>query len=155
MPITFGKLQAGNWPASAPAQAVLEGVLGLLPNKTRFEVMDEMRRAILDEADDWLKAHFQLEFMYRHDAHVLDPAHPLPFGLAACCRETGLAGEIGAMTASCDSWLYNNQLGIPTVVFGPGTLAVAHSREEHIRMDDIERAAVSLTHFANHWCGRA
>ncbi len=27
------KLQAGNWPASAPAQAVIEGVLGLLPNK--------------------------------------------------------------------------------------------------------------------------
>ena len=155
MPITFGKLQAGNWPASAPAQAVFEGVLGLLPNKTRFEVMDEMREAIQAEADDWLKEHFQLEFMYRHDSHVLDPAHALPSGLAACCRETGLAGEIGAMTASCDSWLYNNRLGIPTVVFGPGSLSVAHSREEHIRMDEIEQAAVSLIRFAESWCGRA
>ena len=154
MPITFGKLQAGNWPASAPAQAVIEGVLGLLPNKTRFEVMTEMRQAILDEADEWLKEHFQLEFMYRHDAHVLDPAHPLPAGLAACCRETGLEGEIGAMTASCDSWLYNNQLNIPSVVFGPGSLSVAHSRDEHIRMDDIERAAVSLLRFAGNWCGK-
>lgn len=154
MPITFGKLQAGNWPASAPALAVIEGVLGLLPNKTRFEVMDEMRQAILAEADDWTREHFKLEFMYRHDSHALDPQHALPSGLAACCRETGLSGEINAMTASCDSWLYNNTLGIPSVVFGPGSLAVAHSREEHIRMDDIERAAVSLTAFAAKWCGK-
>lgn len=155
MPITFGKLQAGNWPASAPAQAVIEGVLGLLPNKTRFEVMAEMRQAILDEADAWLRDHFLLEFMYRHDAHVLDPAHPLPAGLAASCRETGLEGEISAMTASCDSWLYNNQMKIPSVVFGPGSLSVAHSRDEHIKMDDLEQAAVSLLRFAGNWCGRA
>ncbi|HUJ24244.1 MAG TPA: M20/M25/M40 family metallo-hydrolase [Bryobacteraceae bacterium] len=153
MPITFGKLQAGNWPASAPAQAVIEGVLGLLPNKTRYQVMEEMRQAILDEADAWLREHFALEFMYRHDSHVLDPAHPLATGLAESCRQAGLAGEIGAMTASCDSWFYNNQLKIPTVVFGPGSLSVAHSREEHIRLDDICKAAVALLQFGQNWCG--
>jgi acetylornithine deacetylase len=154
MPITFGKLQAGNWPASAPAQAVIEGVLGLLPNKTRFQVMDEMRQAIVGEADEWTRDHFELQFMYRHDSHVLDPGHALPDGLAKCCQAAGLAGEISAMTASCDSWLYNNTLGIPSVVFGPGSLGVAHSRDEQIRMDDIERASTALLGFAAKWCGR-
>jgi acetylornithine deacetylase/succinyl-diaminopimelate desuccinylase-like protein len=102
-----------------------------------------------------MRGHFRLEFMYRHDSHVLDPAHALPAGLAATSRAVGLAGEISAMTASCDSWLYNNTLGIPTVVFGPGTLGVAHSRDEHIRMEDIERAAVTLLAFAANWCGRS
>jgi acetylornithine deacetylase len=154
MPITFGKLQAGNWPASAPAQAVIEGVLGLLPNKTRFQVMDEMRQAIVGEADEWTRDHFELQFMYRHDSHVLDPGHALPEGLVKCCQAVGLAGEISAMTASCDSWLYNNTLGIPSVVFGPGSLGVAHSRDEQIRMDDIERASTALLGFATKWCGR-
>lgn len=154
MPITFGKLEAGNWPAAAPARAVLEGVLGLLPNKTRYQVMGEMRQAIAEDSDDWLRDNVALEFMYRHDSHVLDPAHPLPAGLAACCREAGLAGEISAMTASCDSWFYNNQLKIPAVVFGPGSLSVAHSREEHIVLDDILKAAVILARFAQDWCGR-
>ncbi|MCZ2080384.1 MAG: M20/M25/M40 family metallo-hydrolase [Bryobacteraceae bacterium] len=155
MPITFGKLNAGNWPASAPAEAVIEGVLGLLPNKTRYEVMEEMRQAIASGADEWLREHFRLEFMYRHDAHVLDPSHPLAAGLSTACREAGLAGDIGAMTASCDSWFYNNQLKIPSVVFGPGSLSVAHSREEHIHMDDICSAAVALLNFARNWCGRS
>lgn len=154
MPLTFGKLHAGNWPAAAPASAVLEGVLGFLPNKTRFQVMDEMRAAILADSDEWLRGHVALEFMYWHDTHVLDPCHPLAAGLSVVCRATGLPGEIAAMTASCDSWFYNNQLKIPAVVFGPGSLSVAHSREERISTDDILLAAFVLVRFAQKWCGR-
>ena len=153
MPITFGKLSAGDWPATTPASASLEGVLGLLPNKTRYQVMEELRQAILDSGDEWLRDHFTLEFMYRHDAHVLDPEHPLVTGLEACCREAGASGEVSAMTASCDSWFYNNQLRIPTVVFGPGSLRFAHSNEEQIGLDEIGEAAAILVRFLAEWCG--
>jgi len=153
MPITFGKLAAGDWPATTPASASVEGVLGFLPNKTRHLVMEEMRQAILDGGDEWLRDHFTLEFMYRHDAHVLDPGHPLVTGLEACCREAGAAGEVSAMTASCDSWFYNNQLHIPTVVFGPGSLRFAHSNDEQIGLDEIGEAATILVRFLAEWCG--
>jgi acetylornithine deacetylase len=152
MPITFGKLSAGDWPATAPSRAIVEGVLGLLPNKTRYQVMNEMRQTILENGDAWLREHFELQFMYRHDAHVLETNHPLVTGLAECCRETGAAGEVTAMTASCDSWFYNNQLGIPTVVFGPGSLGFAHSNEEQIRLDDIAAGAAILARFLMRWC---
>jgi len=153
MPITFGKLVAGDWPATAPASATLEGVLGLLPNKTRYQVMEELRQAILESGDEWLRDHFQLEFMYRHDAHVLDPSHSLVTGLAACCRAAGAPGEVSAMTASCDSWFYNNQLRIPTVAFGPGSLRFAHSNEEQIGLDEIAEGAAILLRFLVDWCG--
>ena len=155
MPITFGKLAAGVWPATTPASASVEGVLGLLPNKTHQAVAEEMRQAIRDGGDEWLRDHFTLEFMYRHDAHVLDPGHPLVKGLEACCREAGTSGEVSAMTASCDSWFYNNQLRIPTVVFGPGSLRFAHSNEEQIGLDEISEAAVILVRFVAEWCGGA
>ncbi len=152
MPITFGKLQAGNWPATAPAQAFLEGVLGFLPNKTRYQVMEEMREAIQREGDDWLRGHCQMEFMYRHDSHVLSPDHELVRTLQASCREYAGAGEVSAMTASCDSWFYNNQLGIPTVVFGPGSLRFAHSNEEQIGLIEIAEAAAVLIRLTQQWC---
>ena len=57
------------------------------------------------------------------------------------------------MPASCDSWLYNNQLRIPTVVFGPGSLLFAHSSEEHIGLDEISEAAAILVRFLADWCG--
>jgi len=152
MPITFGCLTAGDWPATVPARATLEGVLGLLPNKTRHEVMDEIRQK-LAAGDSALKERVRVEFMYRHDSHVLDPEHPLVQELKQCCCGWSLAAEIDAMTASCDSWMYNNQLGIPTVVFGPGTLGYAHTNEEQIALADIADAGCVLADFALRWCG--
>jgi len=153
MPITFGRCTAGDWPATAPARAVVEGVLGLLPNKTRYQVIDEMR-AVLDNSDDRrLADRVTLEFMYRHDSHVLDPEHPLVVGLKQCAADWRLPVEVDAMTASCDSWFYNNQLGIPSVVYGPGTLAHAHGNEEQIAIADIAEAGRMLADFAIRWCG--
>ncbi len=139
MPITFGKLTAGNWPASAPNQATLEGVLGLLPNKTKEEICREMEEALL--ATGMGANDFELTFTYRHDCSVTDPAGKLPQGLLESCKACGIESKIDAMTASCDAWLYNNILKIPTVVFGPGSLSVAHSKNEHIHLDEIGTAA--------------
>ncbi|MFA5688301.1 MAG: M20/M25/M40 family metallo-hydrolase [Kiritimatiellales bacterium] len=142
MPITFGKLIAGNWPAAAPNRATLEGVLGLLPNKTKEEICAEMEAALLGTGlgpDD-----FKLTFTYQHDCSVTDPAGELPQLLLASCRQHGFDSKIDAMPASCDAWLYNNILKIPTVVFGPGSLSVAHSKNEHIQLKEIEQAAAAI-----------
>jgi acetylornithine deacetylase len=153
MPITFGKLLAGDWPATIPNQAVLEGVLGFLPNKNRFEVMDEIKTVIYQQGGDELKSNVQIEFMYKHDSHVLSTDHLLVRTLSDACKKSKVTPKITAMAASCDSWLYQNQLKIPTVVFGPGDLAVAHSNYEHIKIKDIELAAKILVNFVLKWCG--
>ncbi len=170
MPITFGKLNAGNWPAAAPSKAVLEGVLGLLPNKTKEQVADEMRQALTtaDAAAQQSQAgvggpqggprralaeNLELSFMYRHDSSVLDPGHELPQSILKAAKEAGTELTVSGMTASCDAWFYNNHLGIPTVVYGPGTLGVAHSKDEQIALDDIGRAAEVLARLILNYCG--
>jgi len=152
MPITFGKLEAGNWPATAPSRAVLEGVLGFLPNKTKEEVCREMQEA-LAAGDDSLAGHSELDFMYRHDSSVLEPGHELPRTVLAAAKKAGEQLRIGAMTASCDAWFYNNQLGIPTVVYGPGSLKVAHSKDEQIAMSKIGKAGEVLVRTILDYCG--
>jgi acetylornithine deacetylase/succinyl-diaminopimelate desuccinylase-like protein len=92
--------------------------------------------------------------MYRHDSSVLDPNHALPQSLIRAGAQAGLNLQPGGMTASCDAWLYNNQLGIPTVVYGPGSLKVAHSKDENIAVEDVARAAEALVAFIVDWCGR-
>jgi len=153
MPLTFGKLQAGDWPAAAPSEALLEGVLGFLPNKTRDQVMSEFRDAVMNVLAPESRKNVDVEFTYRHDAHVLDPTHPLVRGLAAAAQKEAVQTEVSAMTASCDSWLYNNQLNIPTVVYGPGGLGVAHSAREEIKLGEIADAARVLLRLILDWCG--
>lgn len=154
MPITFGKLHAGNWPAAAPSRAVIEGVLGLLPNKTKEQVMKGMREALI-AGGEYLAGNFDLGFMYRHDSSVVDPKHEFPQAVLAAAKRAGHPLEVSAMTASCDAWFYNNQLGIPTVVYGAGTLKVAHSKDEQIALADIARAAEVLCALAQDFCGIA
>jgi acetylornithine deacetylase len=152
MPITFGKLQAGDWPATIPNQAILEGVLGFLPNKNRFEIMDEINTEINQFGSDELKSNAHIEFMYKHDSHVLSTDHLLIQTLFDACKKSEVTPQITAMAASCDSWLFQNQLKIPTVVFGPGDLALAHSNHENIKINDIELAAKILLNFVVRWC---
>jgi acetylornithine deacetylase len=152
MPITFGRLEAGNWPASAPSEATLEGVLGLLPNKTKEEVCQEMHHVLAECDDEFLASNFDLSFMYRHDSSVLDPDHELPQTLLKSAVSAGADLEISGMTASCDAWFYNNQLKIPTVVYGPGSLAVAHSKDEQIAMSEIALAAEVLIRLILSYC---
>lgn len=148
MPLTIGQCQAGAWPASVPSLAVLKGLIGFLPNKNRHEVQAGLRQALLDEGDEWLREHFELSFpMLNNDGNSLPVDHPLVTGLVKSVQAKGLSGEVHAMTAACDAWLYNNQVGIPTVVFGPGSILNAHSKEEQISMDEILQAAEILADY--------
>ncbi len=150
MPITFGKLQAGNWPAAAPNQAVLEGVLGFLPNKTKEDVCREMKEALL--AGGLTQDDFELTFMYRHDCSVMDPTHEFTLMMLENAAAAGYSLKVDGMTASCDAWFYNNQLGVPTLVFGAGSLKVAHSIKENIAIADIARTAEILLNFILEYC---
>jgi acetylornithine deacetylase len=153
MPLTFGRLQAGTWPASAPSQAVIEGVLGLLPNRTKEEVCEGIRASLASSPDEYLASHFDLHFMYRHDSSVLDPEDALPRTILAAGERAGARLRVSGMTASCDAWFYRNALGIPTVVYGPGALKHAHTRDERIAGDEIAQAAEVLAHTAREYCG--
>jgi len=153
MPLTIGQLEAGDFPSQAPQTAVFKGVLGLLPDRTKEQVMAEMRQALRTEGDEWLAEHFEIDFTYRHDASIIEPDHELVQALERAAGAQGVAAEVAAMTASCDAWMYNNQLGIPTVVFGPGELGVAHSNQEHIAGGDLLTGAGILLDFVRSWCG--
>lgn len=152
MPLTFGKLNAGTWPAAAPSKAVLEGVLGFLPNMTKEQVAEEMRRVLVSAEGGALAQNIELSFMYRHDCSILDPNHELPQTILRAAKKMGIELTISGMTASCDAWFYNNQLKIPTVVYGPGSLSMAHSKDEQIALSDIARAAAVLVGVVLDYC---
>jgi len=143
-PLTIGQMVAGDWPAQAPQKATFRGVLGILPDRTKEQVMAEMQAAVRESGDPWLAENFEMEFTYRHDASVIDPAHPLVGALQRACEACGVAPRVSAMTASCDAWMYTNQLSIPTLVFGPGSLGVAHGDREHIAVCDVLKGAEIL-----------
>jgi acetylornithine deacetylase len=148
MPLTIGQINGGNWPSSVPSQTVLKGLIGFLPNKNRHEVQAELRQALQIEGDEWLRENFEISFnLLNNDGNMLPVDHPLVTTLRDAALKNNLPGKIDAMVAACDAWQYANTLNIPTVVFGPGSLALCHAADEHILIDDMMKAASVLADF--------
>lgn len=152
MPLTFGKLHAGNWPATAPGEAVLEGLTGILPNKTAKQVMEEINTAVREQGGPDIADNFNAHYTYRHDSSVVATDHPLVLAMQQAAEATKLTAPIDAMPASCDAWFYNNQIDIPTLVFGGGTITVAHSNQENMPLDELASAAEALANLSAQWC---
>ena len=75
--------------------------------------------------------------------HGLVPPHP-----AAMLAVTAYNADIGRTV------LLAILVGIPTVILGPGEMALCHQTDEHCRVERIEQAAEVYGRIARAWCGR-
>jgi acetylornithine deacetylase len=147
MPCTFGILHSGIWPAAAPSEAVLKGVFGFLPPFRRQDIQEKLARAVAPQGAEIIFS------MLNSDPAYIPADHPLVREVVHAAGEAGIAAGPAFMNASCDSWRYTEQLGIPAVVFGAGSITKAHAKDEHILIDDIRRAALALVYFIDKWSG--
>lgn len=147
MPCTFGMLHSGNWPAAAPSEAVLKGVFGFLPPFRRADIQSKIREAVSPHRAQVL---FN---MLNSDPSWVDGDHPLVRGLIEAAGRAGIRSGPAFMNASCDSWRYTEQLGIPAVVFGPGSITTSHGVQENVPVDELRKAALALIDFIDAWSG--
>ena len=77
---------------------------------------------------------------------------PIVRALAGEMRNAGEQVRIEGMSAWTDAALLNSA-GIPAICFGPGDMSLAHSDEEWVSVDEIERATRVLTRLALTWTG--
>lgn len=81
----------------------------------------------------------------------VDVDAPIVRELRHSMEEHGEAGGVEGMSAWTDAALLN-EAGIPTVLFGPGDIALAHAAEEYIALDEIDRACDVFGSLAQRWC---
>ena len=60
--------------------------------------------------------------------------------------------RIHGFCAVCDAAFLNAQ-GIPSVIYGPGSVLVAHAVDEHVEINELVHAAKGLAVAAMRWCG--
>ena len=144
-PINVGTVAGGEWHSTVPEQVVAEGRLGVFPGETtaaaRHELLEAIRVAA--QADPWLKDHpptvewFEGQFESGQTA----PDHPLVQTLSAAhARLLGEPSRVRGVPYGADLRLFTNHAGIPTVLYGPGDVSLAHGVDEHIVLDDVVAA---------------
>jgi acetylornithine deacetylase len=72
---------------------------------------------------------------------------------AAATDVTGAPPAVEGVTYGADMRLLVNVGHIPTVLFGPGDVRVAHMPDEYVPIDDLRLAAETLIVTALRFCG--
>lgn len=124
-----------------------------LPGETAADAMREVHQACarVGQRVPTFSAEVRHVFSQAPSNVAIDA--PIVLALADSLREQGETVTYEGMSAWTDAALLN-AAGIPAILFGPGDIALAHSAEEWIVVDEIERAARVLTHLARTWCAK-
>ncbi len=152
--VNVGMLHSGEWPSMVAAKSVIEGGVGFLPNRSMEQVKADVKEVIENIDNPWLREHYRLSFPRLHnDSYETDYNHPAVLALQQACRQTGLNSEVLGWNVSCDARLYARVGGMPTFVFGAGSILDAHARDEKIDFRDIVKASEAVVRFVMDWCG--
>jgi acetylornithine deacetylase len=148
-PTIIGQVEGGNWASTVMDSVEADGRYGVRLGQNCDQAAEDLRAAVTAawEADDWL-ARFPVGLETwggRFDSSALDPEHPLAVGIASAHRAvTGTApGKVG-VPYGADMRLLINQGNTPTVMYGPGSVKVAHSADEFVPLAEVATCAETL-----------
>ncbi len=144
--LSVGTITGGISVNTVPERCTIEIDRRLLPGQDG--------RTAFGQVVDYLKAQRELDFPVEHDEPYLlgstlsdGPNRPWAERLAAVAAPiAGRSNLVGVPYGTNAAAL--SAAGLPSVVFGPGSIAQAHTADEWLAIDQLERASEILYRFA-------
>jgi len=152
-PTIVGVVSGGDWASTVMDRIVADGRYGVALGETWRDAEARLRRVVAEAASDdaFLRDHPPtVEIVGGRFSSARVPAdHPLPQSLAASAEATlGRRPAFLGEPYGADMRLLVNEGRTPTVIFGPGRVAVAHSADEHVAHEDVVACARVLASWA-------
>lgn len=154
--LVIGKVAGGHYETVTAGEASLRGGAYFAPGVGEIgDVMRDFRRAIAraNAGDDFLRQHpAQLEFLHHDDSARQSPQIPIAAHMGGTLQDRGADGAVRPGPFCCDLRHLVNQGNIPSIIFGPGTIAQAHKPDEHIDLTEYLDCIDHLIDFISAWC---
>jgi len=144
--LNVGTLHGGLNVNSVPDEAVIGIDIRTIPSVRHAPLRERLQQRLGPEV--------QLETLV--DLEGVRTREDDPFVQRVCdavARATGEKARPGAATYFTDASVLTPAYGgVPTVVLGPGEMALCHQTDEHCRVDRIEQAVAAYVEIARGWC---
>ena len=158
--LSFGVIRAGEWSSNVPDRLVAEGRFGVQigedPRLARARFEDVVTEAAVK--DPWLRENRPLVTWPggQFASGSTDTDHPLVEDLRVAASAAGaVRPTLGAGVYGSDLRLYTGIGGIPTVHYGPGEMADAHTPLEKVDLGQLVQVTRSLIVLTLRRCGVA
>ena len=158
--ICVGRVEAGDWPSSEADWLRAEGRYGVSPEEDLDSARAELEQAVTAaaESDPWLRDHPPTVEWVGGQFHpaVIANDHPLVSLLtAAHTHVTGAAPALEGVPYGSDMGKLVPVGQIPTVVYGPGDVRLAHRPDEFVPVEQLVTCTRALVLAALRWTGSA
>ena len=125
------------------------------PNEKVEDIKNEIETCIIRRAksDSWLSKNMpKIEWKMHWPPAEIPQNHPIVKTLCHSHENTtGMKAQIHGFPAVCDAaWL--NKLNIPSVVYGPGNLMLAHGIDEYVETNDLILSSKAISSTILNWC---
>lgn len=157
--LVIGKVAGGFYETVTASEVTLRGGAYFAPGVGEIDsVMNGFRRAIADAnaGDPFLKKHpARCEFLHHDDSTRQSSQIPLAVHMCGVLDGRGGERQVRPGPFACDMRHLVNQGGVPSIIFGPGTIAQAHKPDEHIDVREYVDCIEHLIEFIWTWCNQA
>lgn len=154
--LVIGKVAGGHYETVTAGEVTMRGGAYFAPGVGEIvDVMGEFRGAIAraNAGDPFLSAEpAKIEFLHHDDSARQSPQIPVATQMCRVLAGRGGHGHVRPGPFCCDLRHLVNQGGIPSIIFGPGTIAQAHKPDEHIDLGEYLDCIEHLIDFVFAWC---
>ena len=157
-PINIGTLKGGEWHSTVPESVVAEGRLGVFPGESIASARKSFNDLInkVSISDPWLKNNPpKIEwFEGQFESGETDINDSLIKELKKTYYETTNKDPIlEGVTYGSDLRLFTNHANIPSVLFGPGDVKIAHAANENVKIEEVLKSVKTIANMITRWCG--
>jgi acetylornithine deacetylase/succinyl-diaminopimelate desuccinylase family protein len=111
------------------------------------------------QTDSWLREHPpKLDWKVNWPAYKVDEGHPIVKAVVNAHNEAAVGtrfdipAKIAGFAAVCDCAFLNRD-GVPSIVYGPGSILLAHAPDEYVPIDELMTATKTYALVTMNWCG--
>ncbi|MCR8895912.1 MULTISPECIES: M20 family metallopeptidase [Gordonia] len=118
----------------------------LMPDEDPLAIAENLRRTIRDSKIDTDGITVDVRVTMEMPGFATAADHPLVSVAVGSVTDAGAATSVGGWSAACDGGFVSRDLGIPTIVLGPGNINTdAHQPDESVAIADLVTAAKAYT----------
>lgn len=157
--LNVGVIEGGSAGSTVPGECTFSACVHFIPGQMSHdqvvaEFTDTVMRAA--KADSWMEKHPPKITMYQAgNGFEMDPEHEFVHAfLRAYEASRGKKVKIVGSPSGCDSRLWRNIAGCPTIQFGPGNLAQCHAVDEWVSIEDYFRSILIYAKLILTWCNK-
>jgi len=154
--ISINTIHGGEFMNIAAETVTIQGGMRFVPWETAAGLRAEYAGVLAEMAEEIPWLHEQppiVDWGLNFPGSEIPPDSPIVKAIkSASERATDAPLTATVLNAGCDVWIYNRVAQTPTILYGPGEMALGHGPDESVRLSDVKTATRTMAALILDWC---